>query len=168
TSNERIEPLDRLAKYSVPPNAPAVLTETPGSENASFEADYTQPMGYIHRHIDTRAYLYTTMHHIGDSQSVAEQTRGNDPSTAHNFYLPYIDMFGDEINWGNGIVLVPWYLHELYGDTSLAETYWDEMNNYVDYIRERKDEGRIVEAPLADWLASQDTDEALVGTWATG
>ena len=39
------------------------------------------------------------------------------------------------------------------------------MNNYVDYIRERKDEGRIVEAPLADWLASQDTDEALVGTW---
>lgn len=165
TSNERMNRLDRMAKYSVLSNTQSVLTDTPGREKASFEADYTQPMGYIHRHIDTRAYLYTTMHHIVESQSVVEETLGNVPITAPNFYLPYVDMFGDEINWGNGIVLVPWYLHELYGDTSLAETYWDEMNIFVDYIRERKDEGRIVEAPLADWLASQDTDEALVGTW---
>ena len=63
-------------------------------------------MGYIHRHIDTRAYPYTTMHRI----VIAIGGRGDSRERSDygpELHLPYIDMFGDEINWGNGIVLVP-------------------------------------------------------------
>src|SRR5699024_11233204 len=49
TSNDRMNRLDRMAKYSVLSNTQSVLTDTTGREKATFDADYTPPMEFSHR-----------------------------------------------------------------------------------------------------------------------
>src|SRR5699024_5932100 len=83
TSNERVNRVERMSRYSVMSNVQSVITDTPGREKLSYPADYTQPMGFIHRQADLSAYLYTTMHHLVESQSIDDTyMRGNIPLKA--------------------------------------------------------------------------------------
>jgi alpha-L-rhamnosidase len=81
----------------------------------------------------------------------------------------YTGQFGDEINWGNAIILVPSILHELYGDTDMMATYYDRMVDFADYIaREKAGTGaneHIVNAALSDWVAAENTSGEITGTW---
>jgi alpha-L-rhamnosidase len=82
----------------------------------------------------------------------------------------FAGQFGDEINWGNGIILVPAFLYELYGDTDTMATYYDEMVLFHDYIvREKAGAGalpdHIVNAALSDWVSAEQTSGQISGTW---
>ena len=167
TDSERVNRVDRMSKYSVLSNVQSVITDTPGREKLSYPADYTMPMGFIHRQVDLRAYLYTQMDNIVEAQSIDDTSmRGNIPLKTPVYDWGYTRRFGDEINWGNAIVLVPWIHYELYGDTSLMQQYWDEMELFVDYIeREKVDPEHIVDAALADWVSAEETSGEITGTW---
>ncbi|MFF4510494.1 alpha-L-rhamnosidase-related protein [Streptomyces mirabilis] len=81
----------------------------------------------------------------------------------------YTGRFGDEINWGNGIILVPWLLYETYGDTQTMRRYCTQMQAFLTYIRTQKAgtgaDAYIVNAALADWIASENTSGRITGTW---
>ena len=155
SSNPRINRLHPMARYSFASNIMSVFTDCPGREKLSYPADYTMPMGAIHRNFGLDAYLRTTMHHLVEGQSIADTPMfGNVALKTPVYDWGYTGRFGDEINWGNGIVLVPWFLYELYGDTQTMTTYYDRMVDFVDYIRREKAHRRhIVDAALADWVA---------------
>jgi len=116
------------------------------------------------------AYMRTTQHHLVEGQSMADTAmRGNVALKTPVHDWGYTGQFGDEINWGNGIVLVPWYLYEYYGDTETMGRYYDQMVDFVDYIQRQKvgtgANAHIVTAALSDWVADQQTANALTGTW---
>ena len=77
--------------------------------------------------------------------------------------------FGDEINWGNAIILVPAMLYELYGDTQTMARYYDQMIDFADYIQRQKvltgADAHIVDAALADWVSADQTSGRITGTW---
>lgn len=80
----------------------------------------------------------------------------------------YAGNFGDEINWGDGIVLVPSLLHDLYGDTSIMAEYYDCMVFFVKYIQRQKVvNGYLVDGLLGDWEeeGSQKRSGYITGTW---
>lgn len=81
----------------------------------------------------------------------------------------YTGRFGDEINWGNGIILVPWYLYETYGDTQTMARYYPQMQAFLKYIRTQKAgtgaNAYIVDAALAEWVAAEPTSGRITGTW---
>ena len=82
----------------------------------------------------------------------------------------YLGRFGDEINWGDGIILVPWLLYETYGDTQTMARYYPQMQAFLNYIRTQKagtgEDAFIVDAALADWAAAdQTTSGRITGTW---
>jgi alpha-L-rhamnosidase len=78
----------------------------------------------------------------------------------------YLGRFGDEINWGDGIILVPWLLYETYGDTQTMARYYSQMQAFMDYIAREKADGFIVDAALADWAAADTTTSGrITGTW---
>jgi alpha-L-rhamnosidase len=60
-------------------------------------------------------------------------------------------------------------LHKLYGDTQTMRAYWTEMKVYMDFVERRKAgtgaNAYIVTALLADWVASEQTSQQLLGTW---
>jgi len=170
TSNARINRVHTMARYSFAGNIMSVFTDCPGREKLSYPADYTMPMGAIHRNHDLAAYLRTTMRHLVEGQSIADTPMfGNVALKTPVYDWGYTGRFGDEINWGNAIVLVPAMLYELYGDTETMARYYDRMVDFADYIQRQKvgtgADAHIVDAALADWVAADQTSGRITGTW---
>jgi alpha-L-rhamnosidase len=171
TSDERINRFHRMAQYSFASNTMTIFTDCPGREKQSYPADYTMVMGAIERNYDLASYLRGHMRHYKEGQSIAETfMKGNVALKIPVHDVGYTGQFGDEINWGNGIILVPGFLMDLYGDLDTAATYYDEMVLFHDYIvRQHAGAGslpdHIVNAALSDWSAAQNTSGQISGTW---
>ncbi|WP_049575831.1 alpha-L-rhamnosidase [Streptomyces sp. SBT349] len=170
TSDERINRVHRMARYSIMSNMMSTFTDCPGREKLAYPADYVQPFASLSRNFGFDAYLRTMQRHLVEGQSRAGDNIGNVALKAPVYDWGYLDRFGDEINWGNGIVLVPWLLHETYGDTQMMERSFPRMQAFVNYIRTRKAgtgaDAHLVDAALADWVAADDgTSGRITGTW---
>ncbi|MFJ4467518.1 family 78 glycoside hydrolase catalytic domain [Streptomyces sp. NPDC089424] len=169
TSNERINRIHRMSRYSVMSNMMSTFTDCPGREKLAYPADYLQPIGSLHRIFGYNAYLRTMQRHLAEGQSKAGDNIGNVALKAPVYDWGYTGRFGDEINWGNGIILVPWFLYELYGDTQTMERYYPQMQAFMNYIRTQKvgtgADAYIVDAALADWIAAETTSGRITGTW---
>lgn len=170
SSNERINRINTMVHYSFAGNIMSLFTDCPGREKLSYPADYTMPMGGIHRTFELEAYLRTQMHSLVEGQSLADSPMyGNVALKTPVYDWGYTGRFGDEINWGNAIVLVPATLYELYGDTETMTRYWDNMVTFVEYIQRQKvgtgANEHIVDAALGDWVAADQTSGRITGTW---
>lgn len=170
TSNSRINRIHRMIQYSFAGNIMSVFTDCPGREKLSYPADYTMVMGAIERNHELASFMRTTAHHLVEGQSMADTPmRGNVALKTPVYDWGFTGRFGDEINWGGGIVLVPAMLYELYGDTDTMTTFYDQMVDFADYIaREKAGTGagqHIVDAALADWVSADTTSGLITGTW---
>jgi hypothetical protein len=171
TSSERVNRIHRMARYSFASNTMSIFTDCPGREKQSYPADYTMVMGAIERNSELASYLRGHMRHYAEGQSMADTfMRGNVALKVPVHDVGFARQFGDEINWGNGIILVPAFLYELYGDTDTMATYYDEMVLFHDYIvREKAGAGalpdHIVNAALSDWVSAEQTSGQISGTW---
>ena len=171
TSSERVNRLHRMAQYSMMSNMMSTFTDCPGREKLAYPADYVKTFGSLHRNFDFSAYLRTMERHLIEGQSRASSNIGNVALKAPVYDFGYIGRFGDEINWGDGIVLVPWLLYELYGDTQTMARSYPRMQAFLNYITTQKvgtgANAFIVDAALADWAAADSsTSGRLTGTWA--
>lgn len=165
TSDERVNRVHRMAHFSVAANLMSVLTDCPGREKLAYGADYTHPMGVLHRHFDLHAQLRTMQRHLVEGQAGRGVGAGNVALKAPVYDWGYTGDFGDEVNWGNAIVLVPWLLYELYGDTAMMAEHYERMAAYLDYLCRRKARDHLVTGPLGDWVAAEPTAGELTGTW---
>ncbi len=170
SSNARINRIHKMAYYSMATQIFSTFTDCPGREKQSYPADYTMPMEGFHRMFEFDAYMRTTEHHLVEGQSIADTPmRGNVALKTPVHDWGYTGRFGDEINWGNGIVLVPAFLYEYYGDTETMTRYYDQMVDFVDYIRREKagtgENANIVDAALSDWVSVEQTSGRIAGTW---
>lgn len=169
TSNDRINRIHRMARYSITSNTLSTFTDCPGREKLAYPADYLQPFGSLHRNFGYAAYLRTMQRHLAEGQSKAGDNTGNVALKTPVYDWGYLGRFGDEINWGNGIVLTPWLLYETYGDTQTMARYYAQMQAFLKYIRTKKTgtgaDAHIVDAALADWMAAEPTSGRITGTW---
>ncbi|MFJ9761817.1 family 78 glycoside hydrolase catalytic domain [Streptomyces sp. NPDC101149] len=169
TSNDRINRIHRMAQYSITSNMMSTFTDCPGREKLAYPADYLQPFGSLHRNFGYHAYLRTMERHLAEAQSKTGDNIGNVALKAPVYDWGYTGRFGDEINWGNGIILVPWFLYEVYGDTQTMARYYPQMQAFMNYIRTQKAgtgaDAYIVDAALADWIAADNTSGRITGTW---
>jgi alpha-L-rhamnosidase len=166
SSNARVNRIHTMARYSFASNIMSVFTDCPGREKLSYPADYTMPMGAIHRNFELNAFMRTTMRHLVEGQSLADTPmNGNVALKTPVYDWGYSGRFGDEINWGDAIVLVPAFLDELYGDTAMMSAYYARMVRFMDYIQREKAQGFIVDAALGDWVGDEPTSGRITGTW---
>ncbi|MFB8776982.1 family 78 glycoside hydrolase catalytic domain [Streptomyces broussonetiae] len=169
TSDDRINRIHRMSRYSIMSNTMSTFTDCPGREKLAYPADYLQPFGALHRTFHYAAYLRTMQRHLVEGQSRAGENTGNVALKAPVYDWGYTGRFGDEINWGNGIILVPWFLYETYGDTQTMARTYPQMQAFLTYIRTRKTgtgaDTHIVDAALADWIAAEPTSGRITGTW---
>ncbi|MFC8436508.1 family 78 glycoside hydrolase catalytic domain [Streptomyces sp. NPDC057253] len=169
TSNERVNRIHRMSRYSIMSNVMSTFTDCPGREKLAYPADYLQPFASLHRTFQYDAYLRTMERHLAEGQSRTGDNIGNVALKAPVYDWGYTGRFGDEINWGNGIILTPWFLYETYGDTRTMAHYYPQMQAFLDYIRTKKAgtgaDAYIVDAALADWISSEQTSGRITGTW---
>ena len=167
SSDARLNRIHKMSRYSIASNVISVFTDCPGREKLSYPADYTMPIGAIYRNVHINAFLRTNMRHLVEAQSIANTSMaGNVALKAPVYDWGYTGRFGDEINWGNAIVLVPSLLHDLYGDTTVMAASYKQMTDFVNYIQREKVQGYIVNGALADWVEDDDrTSGRITGTW---
>ncbi|MEW2403875.1 family 78 glycoside hydrolase catalytic domain [Streptomyces sp. NPDC046862] len=169
TSNERINRIHRMSRYSIMSNVMSTFTDCPGREKLAYPADYLQPFGSLHRTFGYDAFLRTMERHLAEGQSKTGDNIGNVALKAPVYDWGYTGRFGDEINWGNGVVLTPWFLYETYGETRTMARYYPQMQAFLTYLRTRKAgtgaDAHIVDGALADWISSEVTSGRITGTW---
>ena len=167
SSDARVNRLHNMAHYSFASNMLSTFTDCPGREKLSYPADYTMPMGAIYRNFNLAAFMRTTMRTLIEGQSIADTYMfGNVALKTPVYDWGYTRQFGDEINWGDAIVLVPSILDDLYDDNSLMAANYEQMVDFVDYIQREKVEDNLVFGALGDWLEDgPETNGLITGTW---
>ena len=65
--------------------------------------------------------------------------------------------FLDEPNWGGAVIMIPWNLYQVYGDTKTMTDNYDAMVKWLDWEATTKaDRGGNIQG-LGDWSAAQST-----------
>lgn len=132
SSNACLNRVHKMARYSFASNMMSIFTDCPGREKNSYPADYVMPMGAISRNFHIPAYFRKIMRQLVEGQSVADTPMAGNVGLKTPVYdWGYTGRFGDEINWGDAIVLVPSLLHDLYGDTTVMAAHYDQMTDFV-------------------------------------
>lgn len=77
---------------------------------------------------------------------------------------PFAGGGGGPGGWGGAIVTLPYNFYKFYGDTSLAEKYFDAMKSYLDYMDSHSEFGLVVRGEpkgwcLGDWCAPDNRNE---------
>ncbi|QQM38205.1 alpha-L-rhamnosidase [Streptomyces liliifuscus] len=73
------------------------------------------------------------------------------------FVVPKVGVAGADTPtaaWGDAAVLVPWVLHERYGDTGLLAAQYDSMRGWVEHVASIAGAGRLWDSgfQFGDWL----------------
>ncbi|MEO3887215.1 family 78 glycoside hydrolase catalytic domain [Nonomuraea sp. B5E05] len=67
--------------------------------------------------------------------------------------------------WGDALVMLPWALHRLRGDTGVVAACFEPMTRWLAYLDKRSDGGIFPEEGFGDWLSiGAETSRRLVGT----
>lgn len=66
--------------------------------------------------------------------------------------------------WGDSVVLIPWTMFQVYGDTRLAEKYYQDMVAHLDHYRKRSPAFVAPAEGFGDWLSLDKTPKDLIST----
>jgi alpha-L-rhamnosidase len=145
SSNALLNQIHTIINRAIQSNMMAIFTDCPDREKRGWLGDTEVMLGSITRNYDVAAYLRNVTRNMNDSQDA----NGLIPTFVPTFFsLPGI--FGDDPNWGNAIVLIPWCLYQAYGDVGTLKTYYPNMQRYLEYLTAEAT-GNIIPNGLGDW-----------------
>jgi alpha-L-rhamnosidase len=145
SSNDLINGIHRIIDRATQSNMFSVLTDCPTREKLGWMEEDHLVFAAVARNYDVAAYGYDLAQAMADAQL----SNGLVPDIAPE-YTVFSGGFRDDPNWGSSMVLVPWNLYRAYGDPTLIETYYPNMQGYVDYLS-TKASGGLLDYGLGDW-----------------
>jgi len=144
-SNPLFNRVDRNIDWAVRANLSHVLTDCPHREKLGWlEVAYLMGPSIAGRYDIARFYTKVAWD-IADSQ----QPDGLVPTVAPA-YPAFAGGFAYTPEWGAAAVVVPWQLHQWYGDRSVLAERFDTMKRFVDYMRATAT-NLVPRAGLGDW-----------------
>lgn len=135
-----------LIDWAVRSNMASVLTDCPHREKLGW-LEEAHLMQYSLQYRYNLARLYEkTMNDMRSTQAA----NGMVPTIAPEL-VEFEGGFKDTPEWGSAFIISPWYIYQWYGDKRLIETYYPDMQRYVDYLSSRADD-HIIAYGLGDWF----------------
>ena len=129
----------------------SIFTDCPDREKLGWLADMEGIFDSIARNYDIAAYERTVVRNMADGQTGLGLVPDFVPE-----YVVYDDGFRDDPNWGDAMILTPWSMYETYGDVRTLETYYPNMQRYLDYLTS-KSNGNLLNYGLDDWISPDTT-----------
>lgn len=148
SSNRLLNRIHDLIQFAIRSNLQSVLTDCPHREKLGWlEVPHLLGPAILFGY-DAPA-LYTKI--VAD-MSEAQTAEGLVPNIApeYTIFQGQGAVFRDSPEWGSAAVIVPWLLHQWYGDTHVLRERYSMMKRYVDYLSSRAS-GNIVSHGLGDW-----------------
>jgi len=132
-SDDRINRLHSAAVWSFRDNACDVPTDCPTRERAGWTGDWQL-------YVPTASYLYDvagfSVKWLRDLavEQWADGNLGNMAPMPVAERTGFLEKMNGSAGWGDAIVLVPWELHEEYGDTAVLGETWPAMVRWLDRV----------------------------------
>jgi len=64
---------------------------------------------------------------------------------------PFMDE--GQVDWGSGYILLAWYDYQHYGDKSILEEHFDNMEKYLDFLTTKSDNYILPKSIYGDWVS---------------
>ncbi|MDR0393601.1 MAG: glycoside hydrolase family 78 protein [Tannerella sp.] len=145
-SNEMFNRIYNLIDWSMRSNMASVITDCPHREKLGWlEVAHLMQYSFQYRYHMARLYGKKMM----DMRST-QAANGQIPTIAPEL-VEFEGGFKDTPEWGSAFIICPWYVYRYYGDKSLIENYYPDMQRYLDYLASKADH-HIIAYGLGDWF----------------
>ena len=128
TSDDSVNQLISNARWGMYSNYLSVPTDCPQrDERQAWTADtqnFAETGCYLNR---SKSFMEKYM---GDVRDAQDQTTGSIPGVAPTGYKNGARW--GVVGWADAVVLIPWFIYQMYGDTAIIEENWDVMTHFMD------------------------------------
>ena len=142
----------------------SVLTDCPDREKGPYTGDNLHNIDTELTLFDMQAYQGQMVNNMRTAQrrvpangqfpgliaNIAPEYHFVPPSATGTWFL-------DEPNWGGAVIMVPWNLYEVYGDTKAMKVNYESMLQWLDWEATTKAANNGNIRGLGDWSAAQST-----------
>ena len=105
--------------------------------------------------------LHNLYSKIADDVRMGQRVSGLGPSISPNYWktgdAPPGGPYDDAPAWGASMILLPWQLYQIYGDSSVLRKTLPNMRKYIAYLKTRETSEGLVSYGLGDWMAPAGT-----------
>jgi hypothetical protein len=165
SSSDLLDQIYTISKQALENNMQSVLTDCPDREKGPYTGDNLHNIDTELTLFDMQAYQGQLVNNMRTSQRPTPYN-GEFPGLIANIAPEYhfvpprafgTTWFLDEPNWGGAVIMIPWNLYEVYGDTKAMRQNYGSMAKWLDYEATTKaaNNGNIL--GLGDWSAAQST-----------
>ncbi|WP_054026447.1 glycoside hydrolase family 78 protein [Bacillus sp. FJAT-28004] len=143
-SNELLNDIQRCARWSTLTNYHGIPTDCPHREKNGWTGDASLSAEQVLMNFDPVTAYAKWMRDFKDAQRPSGQLPGIIPTAGWGYN------WGSGPAWDSSVILIPWYIYEYCGDTSVLEEMYDNMKAYVDYMHSMAEE-YVLDFGLGDW-----------------
>lgn len=147
-SDPQLNRIHEIINWAILSNMKSVFTDCPHREKLGW-LEQVHLMGpSIMYNYDINSLMSKVIEDIQDAQLES----GLIPTTAPEYvvFTPPWDIFRHSVSWAATYILSPWYMYQKYGNTSILNNHYADMQRYITYVTEQSDH-YIVQDGLGDW-----------------
>jgi Bacterial alpha-L-rhamnosidase 6 hairpin glycosidase domain/Alpha-L-rhamnosidase N-terminal domain/Bacterial alpha-L-rhamnosidase concanavalin-like domain/Bacterial alpha-L-rhamnosidase C-terminal domain len=164
SSSAMLNTIYEITQRALENNMQSVLTDCPDREKGPYTGDNVQDIQTDLTLFDMQAYEGQLVANMRTSQRptpLSSQSPGLIANIAPEYHVvpPLLGGmdFLDEPNWANAVIIIPWELYQVYGDTRAMSENYDAMVKWLDYEAANKQANGGNIPGLGDWAAAQST-----------
>ena len=144
-SNELLNKIQAATRRSYLSNFFSIPTDCPHREKNGWTGDAHLAAEQGLLNFDSASAYTKWIQDLADEQKPTGELPGIVPSSGWGYE------WGNGPAWDSAFLLLPYYVYQYTGDSSLLTTHYGQMKRYVDYLTTRADNG-IVSIGLGDWV----------------
>jgi alpha-L-rhamnosidase len=145
-SNPLLNQVNELIKWGIKSNMASVATDCPHREKLGW-LEQTHLIGASLKYNFDIQNLYNK---IIDDMIEGQLPNGLVPDIVPE-YVPFDGGFRDSPEWGSASIIIPWYLYQWYGDSTILKKAYPMMKRYLNYLGTKADKN-ILSHGLGDWF----------------
>lgn len=149
SSNQLFNQIHENTRWAYLNNMHSIPTDTPVWEKLGWTADALTTAETGMYNFDMPRFWRKWLRDIRDSQL----DNGDVPHVAPNEGLVFGGWGGkNDPGWDAAYPMVAWWAYQYYGDERFLEEHYDGLKEYVRFVRDNSEDGRIVRTGLGDWM----------------
>jgi alpha-L-rhamnosidase len=142
SSNPLLNQIHAICKQAVLNNLHSIPTDTPTYEKRGWTADALLFSAQATDNFGVENFFEKWLDDLADTQTAGGEVADIAPSPGGSL----------DPSWTSAFIVIPWRLHEEYGDREVIAAHYDQMKRYVNYLS-IKAVNHLVKGFYGDWVA---------------
>lgn len=153
TSDQRYNQIFEMVLNGLRSNMISIHTDGPNYERLGWQEINQTLLPGASYYFDLYNFYSKILNDVKNGQRVS----GMSPSIAPNYWAtentPSRGVFDDASAWGSSLIMLPWQLYQIFGDSSILRNTMPNMRKYLAYLKTRETPAGVVSYGLGDWMA---------------